>query len=202
MAGRLIYIAGRYTDATDEDRKLIDDVAKYYLQSSDIPITPTKTTYGFDEDKSFADWGHNDWLERFCFPLLQKCNVLCVATQFSKGVITEVKFASILGIPIKDFRNTEIDLADKLTPAIISDAKSYILLKNKRVNIAEILATADKCHYQRYGRTISDFPYPLSEKTYRTLVNAVMPAEENFDYLSDTDKEALNYTLKAGEKRA
>lgn len=103
---KLFYLAGRYGSKQEAKQYLpgLEDLAEKLLRKTKaIPVIPHKITYGFEE--RMPDWGGKDWLKRFCFPLLDKCNFLVYSNyDISPGVQGEVEYAREQGIPCLDIK--------------------------------------------------------------------------------------------------
>lgn len=104
---RLIYIAGPYTAKTKQDVKIniskAEEAAKQILLLTKyIPVIPHKITSFFEADKLFKNRGRNDWLEKFCLPLLGRCDAIFLIDGWgsSDGAIIENKFARANNIDI------------------------------------------------------------------------------------------------------
>lgn len=74
----LIYVAGKYTADTREqvaaNVALAEAHGKAVLLAGFCPVIPHKVTSFWDEDAVLANWSHADWLNKFCFPLLKRCD--------------------------------------------------------------------------------------------------------------------------------
>lgn len=96
----LIYIAGRYTADTRADVQANIDAAeeagKEVLLLGHVPVIPHRITGHWDADERFLNWPHQDWLNKFCLPLLAKCHVILMLPgwETSKGSQMELKFAA------------------------------------------------------------------------------------------------------------
>lgn len=98
---KLVHLAGRYGSKTEAKQYLpeVEDLAEKLLRKTKaIPIIPHKITYGFEE--RMPDWDGKDWLKHFCYPLLDRCDILVYTNyDISPGVRLEVEYASQEGIP-------------------------------------------------------------------------------------------------------
>jgi nucleoside 2-deoxyribosyltransferase len=99
MNNRYVYVAGPYSAPTKEERqknvKKAEEAGKMLLTLGYVPIIPHKITSHWDEDERFLDFGSSDWLERFCFPLLDLCDRVYMVEgwQESKGALAEYGYA-------------------------------------------------------------------------------------------------------------
>jgi len=107
---KLIYIAGPYTAETRQKVKIniarAEEVAKQILLLTDyIPIIPHKITSFFETDVAFKNWDSNDWIEKFCLPLLSRCSAIFLVEGWekSKGAIIENKFATDNNIKVYNY---------------------------------------------------------------------------------------------------
>lgn len=95
----LIYIAGPYTAETEEgiiaNIRAAEEIGKQVLLRGFVPVIPHKNTALWDKDERFKDWGHADWIERVCFPLLRSCDALLLMPNWetSKGAVMEYNYA-------------------------------------------------------------------------------------------------------------
>lgn len=102
----LVYVAGKYTAPTQEEKekyiKLAEEYAQELLSIGFIPVIPHKNTKDWEFCKLFDCWTVDDWLERYCFPLLKRCDALFVSCgeNDSYGVSKEVEFALKNNIPV------------------------------------------------------------------------------------------------------
>jgi len=102
----LVYMAGKYTSKTQKEKleniKKAEEVAKQLLLKGLIPVIPHKITCDFELDEGFLHWSADDWLERFCFPLLEKCDAMIVSCGLdtSYGVKKEIEFANSRNISV------------------------------------------------------------------------------------------------------
>src|SRR6266581_3432155 len=104
---KLIYVAGAYSAPTREERAAnvarAEEYGKQVLLAGHVPVIPHKISSHWDDDDRLADlFGHVDWLERFCFPLLKQCHVIYLYPGWAayKGACLEQAFAIENGIPI------------------------------------------------------------------------------------------------------
>lgn len=103
----LVYIAGKYTADTKQEIKqniaIVEELAKDVLLAGFIPIIPHKITSFFDlKFEELKHWKHEDWLNKFCLPLLSRCDTLLLAPNWidSDGAKIEKEFAFRCNIPI------------------------------------------------------------------------------------------------------
>ena len=102
----LVYVAGKYTSKPQKEKleniKKAEEVAKQLLLKGLIPVIPHKITCDFELDERFLHWSADDWLIRFCFPLLERCDAMIVSCGLdtSYGVKKEIDFANLLNIPV------------------------------------------------------------------------------------------------------
>jgi ribonuclease HI len=103
---KLVYIAGPYTGATKDivkqNIKKSEDLAKEVILLGFIPIIPHKITSFFDLDGRFSGWTTDDWINKFCIPLMDKCDALLLADgwNMSRGCIIERAYATKINIPV------------------------------------------------------------------------------------------------------
>ena len=96
----LVYCAGPYTARTHEGEKKNVEIAEEWGKQvlalgGFIPIIPHKLTAHWNRDNRFALWENQHWLDDFCFPLLARCDILFLYTnwQASSGARDEHQFA-------------------------------------------------------------------------------------------------------------
>jgi hypothetical protein len=72
-----------------------EKVAMQILLQGGIPVIPHKITSFFDLDPRFKSWSKDAWLVRFCFPLLSRCDAICMCKgwEHSTGARAEFDFA-------------------------------------------------------------------------------------------------------------
>jgi hypothetical protein len=91
----LIYVCGKYTAPTKEQEFLNiethNEYAKQILAAGHVPVSPVRISGLWNYDERFKDWTHNDWIEKFCFPLLDICDAIFLIPdwQRSEGAIME-----------------------------------------------------------------------------------------------------------------
>lgn len=103
---KVIYVAGKYTAPTIEG--VIDNVAKAeeagkeVLAAGHVPLIPHCISAHWDIDSRFTHFEHGDWLNKFCYPLLKKCDGIYLydGWEESKGAQMEYEVAKLHGIPI------------------------------------------------------------------------------------------------------
>lgn len=103
----LVYVAGPYTAPTREGISQNVAVAeahgKEVLLAGYVPLIPHKISSHWDTDERLAAlFGHVDWLERFCFPLLRACRAVYLypGWETSRGARLEQEYATQHSIPI------------------------------------------------------------------------------------------------------
>lgn len=79
----------------------------------------------WDEDDRFKDWTSDDWLDKFCYPLLRSCQILVVCPNHknSYGVKKEIEFAETIGMPVIFYKN-ERQLCEEVGK-VLEDFFSY-----------------------------------------------------------------------------
>ena len=104
---KLVYVAGPYTALTREEISAnvakAEEWGKQVLLAGHVPLIPHKISSHWDLDPRLSDlFGHVDWLERFCFPLLHSCHAIFLYPGWlnSKGAKMEHEFAMEHGIPV------------------------------------------------------------------------------------------------------
>lgn len=112
---KTVYFAGKYQDkhiAKQYLPELEQGVKEALLETKIIPIIPHKITYGFEE--LIPEWDSKDWLYNFCFPLLDKCNLMVYNNyKISPGVQSEVRHCRENGIPFVDLETFKNILGGK-----------------------------------------------------------------------------------------
>ena len=107
----LIYVAGKYTGSTREEIQANIDTAEEYgkkiLLRGHIPCIPHRITAHWDICPQFTDWKHSDWLNKFCLPLLSRCDGILILPgwDLSLGAAMELDHAETLGL--KTFYSVE-----------------------------------------------------------------------------------------------
>lgn len=102
----LIYIAGKYTAPTREERQRNIDAAeeagKHVALQGHVPIIPHRISAHWDDDPRFAEWAPEKWLTDYCFPMLARCDAIMLLPgwQDSPGAIQEHKYAQANDIEI------------------------------------------------------------------------------------------------------
>jgi len=104
---KLVYIAGKYTSdsvsTTIHYVNLAVETAKIVFEKTNfIPIIPHKITELWDYDKRFLHYSAEDWLNKYCYPLLDRCDYLLVSNGLfnSYGVAREILYAKQKNIPV------------------------------------------------------------------------------------------------------
>ena len=96
---KLVYCAGCYSASTKAGKiknvEIAEEYGKQVLEMGFIPIIPHKTSSLWDYDERFSRWTNEDWLQRVCYPLLARCDILFLYTnwQASSGARDEHQFA-------------------------------------------------------------------------------------------------------------
>jgi len=90
-----IYLIGKYSAPTRDEEEINVEIhneyAKQILLTGHVPVSPVRISGLWNYDERFAGWKHDDWIERFCFPLLDACNAIFLIPgwQSSEGSIME-----------------------------------------------------------------------------------------------------------------
>jgi hypothetical protein len=106
MKAKLVYCAGCYSAPTREqiaaNVAIAEEHGKQVLLAGHIPVIPHRLTAHWEEDSRFNHFSYNDWLERFCLPLLKNCHAIYLFHGWSKssGAAREFEFAVQHNIPI------------------------------------------------------------------------------------------------------
>jgi hypothetical protein len=99
----LIFCSGPYTAETfegfEDNLYRADEASKEVLIAGHVPICPHKITAFFDLDPEFQEWQHEDWLTKFCYPLIDACDAVYFyeGWQNSKGAQCELQYAKAKG---------------------------------------------------------------------------------------------------------
>lgn len=106
MRKLMVYVAGKYTDDTDEKVQANIDVAdaeaRALFKLGFIPVIPHKNSAFWDKkDPDLANFEADEWLEEYCFPLQQRCDLTYLSPNWkrSPGAIAEHKHAHELRQP-------------------------------------------------------------------------------------------------------
>lgn len=103
---KMIYVAGPYSGKTKEEVKRniheAELLGQQLLDRGVLPIIPHKITSFWDEWGALIHWTHADWLEKFCFPLIDRCDGILMAPgwEFSVGSLKEIEYAEPRNVPI------------------------------------------------------------------------------------------------------
>jgi hypothetical protein len=103
---KVVYCAGPYTAPTREGVamhvKIAEEYGKRVLEAGFVPIVPHRLSVWWDLDARFKDFEHDDWLNKFCYPLLQAADILFLYPGFthSEGAKLEMDYALRHHIPI------------------------------------------------------------------------------------------------------
>lgn len=103
---RLVYVAGPYTGtnaaAVERNLERASEAGREVLQAGLIPCIPHRITAHWDAYDSFKDWRHADWLEKFCYPLLSRCDMIYLYPGWdaSLGARAEKLFCEQNRIPV------------------------------------------------------------------------------------------------------
>lgn len=102
----LIYVAGRYSADTRE--QVAANILKAQghghevLLAGFVPIVPHAITAHAEELADFSGWQHEDWLKKFCYPLLRRCDAAYFVPGWeeSAGAKMEMEKALYWNIPV------------------------------------------------------------------------------------------------------
>lgn len=125
------YVAGKYTADTKEEKiknvQQAEEVGKQLLKMGISPLIPHKIIMLWDEDERFKGWTSDEWLNKFCYPLLCACQflVVCPNHKNSYGVKKEIEYAENIGMPVIFYKN-ESQLYEEVKK-ILEDFFSYEL---------------------------------------------------------------------------
>lgn len=94
----LIYIAGPYSARAKKEMKQnirkAEEVAAEVLMLGMLPIIPHKITSFFPERfQELRGWEHKDWIQRFCLPLLERCDAVVMADGWEDSEGARLEFA-------------------------------------------------------------------------------------------------------------
>ena len=103
---RVVYIAGPYSGKTaaeiTEHVAVADKTAELVLLAGHTPVIPHRINASWQDHEHFSDFTLHDWLERLCFPLMQKCDAVLMLAGWERsiGAVIENRHAIELGIPV------------------------------------------------------------------------------------------------------
>lgn len=103
---KLIYVAGPYSGESKEAVKRniheAEIVGQMVLAAGHLPFLPHKNTSFWDKWGCLTHFSHSDWLEKYCFPMLDRCDALLLVPgwEFSPGAIKEFEYAEERRMPI------------------------------------------------------------------------------------------------------
>lgn len=101
----MIYIAGPYSaDTVDEVNKNVrraEEAGQMVLGMGLLPVIPHKISSHWDTWGLLTHWTHDDWINRFCKPLLARCDgaLFIDGWRESKGARIEHDYARDCRIP-------------------------------------------------------------------------------------------------------
>lgn len=76
----LAYVAGKYTAPTKEEVQMninaAEKVGKQTLLMGMVPIIPHRISAHWENEPEFAHMSHKDWMESYCFPMLDACDAI------------------------------------------------------------------------------------------------------------------------------
>lgn len=99
----LVYVAGPYSAPTREgvaaNIAKAEAIGKAIIQAGYVPVIPHRITGHWETDPTFDHWTHDDWMQRFCLPLLDRCDAILMMPgwEHSKGSRMEYEYAGKAG---------------------------------------------------------------------------------------------------------
>lgn len=103
---KLIYIAGPYTAETREgiaeNIRRAEECGKRVLLAGYVPVIPHTLSRPLNKHAELKNWQHLDWMEKFCLPLLARCDAMLLMSNWhlSKGASMEKDYAEKHGISV------------------------------------------------------------------------------------------------------
>lgn len=103
---KVVFVSGPYTAPTREEIKkniaIAEEIGQRILAAGHIPIIPHKISSFWDEKGPLTDWQHDDWLTKFCLPLMHRCDAVFMVPGWEKstGASREYLEAGSRGKPI------------------------------------------------------------------------------------------------------
>lgn len=96
----MIYVAGKYSadtrEAVNANVALAEEHGQLILQAGYIPVIPHKITSNWDLIAGFKAWTHSDWIKRFCFPLLTRCDAVYFVPGWENSEGAKMEFAKAM----------------------------------------------------------------------------------------------------------
>lgn len=102
---KVVYVAGAYSGSSkaEVERNIARarEYGKKILPGGFAPIVPHAISAHWEEDPQFKLWTHDDWMQRFCLPLLDRCDAILMMPgwEHSKGSRMEYEHACKTGKP-------------------------------------------------------------------------------------------------------
>lgn len=101
----IIYVAGKYSGESEEEVvsniKAAEEMGILLLSKGFIPIIPHRISAHWENRKEFEHWKPEDWVNRFCIPLISVCDALLFLENWkhSFGANVELGYALRNKIP-------------------------------------------------------------------------------------------------------
>lgn len=96
---KLVYIAGPYAAPTEalvkNNVRRAELAGQAVLAAGMIPVIPHKITSHWDTEpwSTLRHWTHDDWIDNFCKPLLDRCDAIFLIPGWTESVGCNLEFA-------------------------------------------------------------------------------------------------------------